>query len=61
MPEPKDVVLVIDKSGSMTSPGRGSSSSRMDLAKEAVKTVLDSLSPDDRVGQSLLVYMYNFN
>ncbi|XP_065835518.1 VWFA and cache domain-containing protein 1-like [Oscarella lobularis] len=50
VPEPKDVVLVIDKSGSMTSPGRGSSSSRMDLAKEAAKTVLDSLSPDDRVG-----------
>ncbi|XP_065835890.1 VWFA and cache domain-containing protein 1-like isoform X3 [Oscarella lobularis] len=50
VPEPKDVVLVIDKSGSMTSTGRGSSSSRMDLAKEAAKTVLDSLSPDDRVG-----------
>ncbi|XP_065835892.1 VWFA and cache domain-containing protein 1-like isoform X2 [Oscarella lobularis] len=53
VPEPKDVVLVIDKSGSMTSTvtaGRESFSSRMELAKEAAKTVLDSLSPDDRVG-----------
>ena len=55
MPEPKDVVLVIDKSGSMTSTvtaGRESFSSRMELAKEAAKTVLDSLSPDDRVGNA---------
>ena len=41
--EPKDVVLVIDHSGSM-------SGSRMTAAKEAAKTVLSTMNPRDRVG-----------
>ena len=41
-PEPKDVVLVIDHSGSM-------SGSRMIVAKEAAKTVLRTMNPRDRV------------
>ena len=40
-PEPKDVVLVIDHSGSM-------SGSRMIVAKEAAKTVLRTMNPRDR-------------
>ena len=44
-PEPKDVVLVIDHSGSM----RGES---LRVAKEAAKTVLRTMNPRDRVGYS---------
>ncbi|XP_078384872.1 VWFA and cache domain-containing protein 1-like [Oculina patagonica] len=42
-PEPKDVVLVIDKSGSM-------SLKRMPVAKEAAKTLLSTMNPRDRIG-----------
>ncbi|KAK2553968.1 VWFA and cache domain-containing protein 1 [Acropora cervicornis] len=42
-PEPKDVVLVIDHSGSM----RGE---RLRVAKEAAKTVLRTMNPRDRIG-----------
>ena len=42
-PKPKDVVLVIDKSGSMVG-------SRIRLAKEAAKTFLSTMNPRDRVG-----------
>lgn len=42
-PEPKDVVLVIDHSGSM----RGES---LRVAKEAAKTVLRTMNPRDRIG-----------
>ena len=41
-PEPKDVVLVIDHSGSM-------SGKRLRVAKEAAKTVLGTMNPRDRV------------
>ena len=41
-PEPKDVVLVIDHSGSMTGQ-------RIIVAKEAAKTVLRTMNPRDRV------------
>ena len=41
-PEPKDVVLVIDTSGSMTT-------ALMNVAKEAAKTVLSTMNPRDRV------------
>lgn len=45
-PEPKDIVVVIDTSGSMdTSP-----LSRMDAAKEAAKVVLSTVNPRDYVG-----------
>ena len=42
-PIPKHVVIVIDKSGSMQSRNR------MQIAKEAAKTVLDTLNPRDMV------------
>ena len=42
-PEPKDVVLVIDHSGSM-------SGERLRVAKQAAKTVLRTMNPRDRVG-----------
>ncbi len=41
-PEPKDVVLVIDTSGSM-------GTTLLNLAKEAAKTVLNTMNPRDRV------------
>jgi Mg-chelatase subunit ChlD len=46
-PESKDVVVVIDTSGSMSN----SYSSRvlMDIAKEAANTVITTLNPNDRV------------
>ncbi|XP_068693104.1 VWFA and cache domain-containing protein 1-like [Montipora foliosa] len=42
-PEPKDVVLVIDTSGSM------SDGDRIDVAKAAAKTVLSTMNPRDRI------------
>ncbi len=41
-PEPKDVILVIDTSGSM-------GTTFMKIAKEAAKTVLNTMNPRDRV------------
>ena len=49
VPEPKDVVIVIDRSGSMLSAVRGTGRTRLDIAKEAVNIVLDTLNPTDRV------------
>ncbi|KAL9960914.1 hypothetical protein ACROYT_G034422 [Oculina patagonica] len=43
-PEPKDVVLVIDKSGSMREEGR------IKVAREAAKTLLSTMNPRDRIG-----------
>ena len=45
-PEPKDVVLVIDTSGSM-------GGNKILLAKEAAKTVLSTMNPRDRVSTQL--------
>ncbi|KAL9960900.1 hypothetical protein ACROYT_G034408 [Oculina patagonica] len=42
-PEAKDVVLVMDTSSSMTGD-------KLDVAKEAAKTVLDTMNPKDHVG-----------
>ncbi|ELU16027.1 hypothetical protein CAPTEDRAFT_193020 [Capitella teleta] len=47
-PESKDVVVVIDTSGSMSNPY--SSRVLMDIAKEAANTVITTLNPNDRVG-----------
>ena len=44
-PEPKDVVLVIDTSGSMYG-------NRITVAKAAAKTVLSTMNPRDRVSKS---------
>ena len=44
-PKPKDVVLVLDTSGSM----RGS---RLTIAKEAAKTFLSTMNPRDRVSRN---------
>lgn len=51
VPEPKDVVLVIDKSGSMGSFHSSSDggSTLMEIAKEAAKTVINTLNPHDQV------------
>ncbi|KAL9960915.1 hypothetical protein ACROYT_G034423 [Oculina patagonica] len=43
-PEPKDVVLVIDRSGSMREEGR------IKVAREAAKTLLSTMNPRDRIG-----------
>jgi hypothetical protein len=47
VPEPRDIVVVIDHSGSMAKTVEGST--RMNLAKEAATTVLDTLNPNDNV------------
>lgn len=41
-PVKKNLVIIIDRSGSMSGP-------RMQLAKDAALTVLDTLSPQDNV------------
>ena len=48
-PEPKDVVLVIDTSGSMIT-------ALMNVAKEAAKTVLNTMNPRDRVSTGRIVF-----
>lgn len=50
-PEPKDVVLVIDTSGSMTT-------ALMNVAREAAKTVLNTMNPRDRVFTSSTVFFF---
>lgn len=52
-PEPKDVVLVIDTSGSMTT-------ALMNVAREAAKTVLNTMNPRDRVCTSSTVFCFFF-
>ncbi|ELU01004.1 hypothetical protein CAPTEDRAFT_222126 [Capitella teleta] len=47
-PEPKDVVIVIDVSGSMG--GTHNKRTLLSIAKEAAKTVIATLNPNDRVG-----------
>ena len=46
-PSPKDVVIIIDKSGSMSSTHEGQT--LMEIANNAGITVLETLSPNDRV------------
>ena len=41
---PKDIVVAIDRSGSM-----GRNKSMMSIAREAAKTVVGTLNPNDRV------------
>ena len=48
-PFAKDVVIVIDVSGSMVLNDGDTWASRLDIAKGAAIAVLDSLSPQDRV------------
>ncbi|KAI0210267.1 hypothetical protein LSAT2_005007 [Lamellibrachia satsuma] len=47
-PQPKDLVVVIDTSGSMRTTHKGRS--LMQIAIEAATTVVDTLGPNDRVG-----------
>ncbi|MCK9277047.1 MAG: VWA domain-containing protein [Methanoculleus sp.] len=50
-PDPIDVVLVIDRSGSMSTKDTGETKTRMALAKSAASTFIDQMDPDrDRVG-----------
>ncbi len=53
-PTPKDVVVVIDTSGSMGV--RYGGSTLMQIAKEAAKTVLDTLNPNDMVSHNCNSY-----
>ena len=46
---PKDVVVVIDVSGSMTAPRNSIDESPLDIAKKAAKAVLNTLTSADRV------------
>ena len=46
-PSPKDVVIIIDKSGSMGHTHEGQT--LMQIAKNAGISVLETLSPNDRV------------
>lgn len=48
--EPSDVVIVIDRSGSMTIVDDGESQSRMASAKDAAKYFVDLLAADDNSG-----------
>jgi len=48
--EPSDVVIVIDKSGSMTTVDNGETETRMSLAKDAAKYFVDLLAEDDKSG-----------
>jgi hypothetical protein len=48
-PVPKDLVLVIDTSDSMGNDG----GIAMIIAKEAARTVLETLNPNDRVSHRL--------
>ena len=50
-PEPKDVVIVIDRSGSMSNLHNGRT--LMTIAKEAASTLVDTLNPNDRVSVDL--------
>ncbi|XP_070564127.1 VWFA and cache domain-containing protein 1-like [Ptychodera flava] len=47
-PEPKNVVIVIDKSGSMSDVYEGRS--LMQIAKDAANSVLGTMNPSDKVG-----------
>ena len=49
-PQPKDLVVVIDTSGSMRTTHKGRS--LMQIAIEAATTVVDTLGPNDRVRAS---------
>lgn len=50
-PRPKDIVLVIDKSQSMSKLYQGKS--LMSIVKDAASALLDSLNPNDRVSESV--------
>ncbi|CAH1782874.1 unnamed protein product, partial [Owenia fusiformis] len=50
-PEPKDVVIVLDKSKSMSNPISAFSTRLLiRVAKEASMTILETLNPSDRIG-----------
>ena len=48
-PQPKDLVVVVDTSGSMMAIHQGRS--LMQIAIEAASTVVDTLGPNDRVSR----------
>ena len=50
-PRPKDLVVMVDKSGSMKVHHNGRS--LMDIAIDAATTVINTLNPNDRVSSSL--------
>lgn len=48
-PSAKDVVVVIDKSGSMSAYDDSAGKSLMSIAKDAATSVVETLNPNDRV------------
>lgn len=52
-PKKKNVVIVVDESGSMSIPNGGfkhpNTTLRVDIAKDAARTVLETFSPTDHV------------
>ena len=48
-PEPKDMVIVIDRSSVMESQSSSDTKTLMDVAIDAARTVLNTLTPNDRV------------
>ncbi|CAC5416929.1 unnamed protein product [Mytilus coruscus] len=48
-PKDKDVVILIDSSSSMKQNSGVTSKSKMSIAKEAARTVIETLNPNDRV------------
>ncbi|XP_071178164.1 VWFA and cache domain-containing protein 1-like isoform X2 [Mytilus edulis] len=48
-PKDKDVVILIDSSSSMKQTSGVTSKSKMSIAKEAARTVIETLNPNDRV------------
>jgi Mg-chelatase subunit ChlD len=53
-PEAKDVVIVIDTSGSMGN--LYGSQTLISIAKEAANTVIDTLNPNDRVSDKITMF-----
>jgi hypothetical protein len=48
-PKDKDVVIILDASSSMKQISGDQSRSKMVIAKEAARTVIQTLNPNDRV------------
>ena len=57
-PRPKDLVVVVDRSGSMLSTHNGRT--LMDIAIDAAKTVINTLNPNDRVSKRYFITQFDY-